>query len=107
VKKTTRIVALSLVMVLRPLVYCLAEHRLREQLVATGQTVPIQLKQPTDQPTLRWMFHCFEGMSLARFLPPHAPHGPPLQEITGIEPLDEQVIRFLGPRCAQLYELSA
>src|SRR5262249_50620286 len=48
VKKPTRIVALSLVMVLGLLVYRLAEHRLREQLAATGQTVPNQLKQPTD-----------------------------------------------------------
>ena len=64
VKKPERIVALSLVMVLCLLVYRLAEHRLREQLAATGQTVPNQLKQPTDRPTLRWIFQCFEGMSL-------------------------------------------
>ena len=51
VKKPERIVALSLVMVLCLLVYRLAEHRLREQLAATGQTVPNQLKQPTDRPT--------------------------------------------------------
>jgi transposase len=53
VKKPERIVALSLVMVLCPLVYRLAEHRLRSQLAATGQTIPNQLKQPTDRPTLR------------------------------------------------------
>jgi transposase len=47
VKKPSRIVALSLVMVLCLLVYRLAEHRLRVQLTATGQTVPNQLKQAT------------------------------------------------------------
>jgi transposase len=104
VKKPERIVALSLVMVLCLLVYRLAEHRLRERLAATRQTVPSQVKQPTDRPTMRWMFQCFEGISLVRFLPPH---GPPLQEITGLVPLHEQVIRFLGPYCAKLYELSA
>jgi hypothetical protein len=104
VKKPERIVALSLVMVLCLLVYRLAEHRLRARLVATGQTVPSQLKQPTDRPTLRWMFQCFEGISLVRFLPPH---GPPLPEITGVEPLHQQVIRLLGPTCAKLYELGA
>jgi transposase len=55
VKKPTRIVALSLVMVLCLLVYRLAEHRLRAQLAATDQTVPSQLKQPTDRPTMRWL----------------------------------------------------
>lgn len=40
VKKPSRIVALSLVMVWCLLVYRLAEHRLRSQLAATGQTIP-------------------------------------------------------------------
>ena len=60
VKKPERIVALSLVMVLCLLVYRLAEHRLREQLAATGQTVPNQVSKPTrsahaalDLPVLR------------------------------------------------------
>jgi transposase len=103
VKKPGRIVALSLVMALCLLVYRLAEHRLREQLAATGQTVPTQLKQPTERPTMRWMFQCFEGISLVRVLPLH---GPPQQEITGVEPLHEQVIRLLGPYCVKFYELS-
>ena len=46
VKKPERIVALWLVMVLCLLVYRLAEHRLRAQLAATGQTVPSQLSKP-------------------------------------------------------------
>ena len=43
------------------------------QLAATGQTVPNQLKQPTDRPTLRWIFQCFEGVSLVVFQP-HKDH---------------------------------
>jgi transposase len=49
VKKPERIVALSLVMVLCLLVYRLAEHRLREQFVATGQTIPNQVSKPTTR----------------------------------------------------------
>jgi transposase len=94
VKKPTRIVALSLVMVLCLLVYRLAEHRVREQLAATGQTVPNQLNQPTDRPTLRWIFQCFEGVSLAVFQPPQ---GPPQHDLAGLEPLHEQVAALLGP----------
>jgi hypothetical protein len=84
--------------------YRLAEYRLRQQLAATGQTVPNQLKQSTDRPIMRWIFQCFEGICLVRFVPPH---GPPFHEITGVKPLHEQVIRLLGPWCAKLYELSA
>ena len=102
-KKPTRIVALSLVMVLcLLLVYRLAEHRLREQLTATGQTVPNQLKQPTDRPTMRWMFQCCEGVSLVALKPPQ---GPPHRGLAGLEPLHEQVAALLGPYCEQLYKL--
>ena len=45
---------------------------LRSQLSATGQTIPNQLKQPTDRPTMRWVFQCFEGISLVGFTPPMA-----------------------------------
>lgn len=62
-------------MVLCLLVYRLAEHRLREQLTATGQTVPNQLKQPTDRPTTRWMFQ--------------PSHGSPHRELANLEPLHE------------------
>jgi transposase len=101
VKKPERIVALSLVMVLCLLVYRLAEHRLREQLVATGQTVPNQLKQPTDRPTMRWIFQCFEGVSLVTF---ERPQGPPHWELANLEPLHEQVSALLGPDCQKLYK---
>src|SRR5262249_33920284 len=102
VKKPTRIVALSLVMVLGLLVYRLAEHRLREQLAATGQTVPHQLKQPTDRPTMRWIFQCFEGVSLVVFQPPG---GPPQLDLAGLEPLHAQVAALLGAQCEKLYKV--
>jgi transposase len=103
VKKPERIVALSLVMVLCLLVYRLAEHRLRERLATTGQTVPNQLKQPTDRPTMRWMFQCFEGVSLVVFRPAH---GPPHWELANLEPLHEQVAALLGPSCEKLYKVA-
>ena len=95
--------ALALVMVLCLLIYRLAEHRVREQLAATGQTVPNQLKQPTDRPTMRWLFQCFEGVSLVVFQPPH---GPPQRDFAGLEPLHEQVAALLGPQCEKLYKVA-
>jgi hypothetical protein len=91
-------------MLLCLLVYRLAEHRLRERLATTGQTVPSQVKQPTHRPTLRWIFQCFEGISLVHSLPPY---GPLQHAIAGVEPLHEQVTTLLGPFCARLYELAA
>jgi transposase len=102
VKKPERIVALSLVMVLCLLVYRLAENRLREQLAATGQTVPSQVSKPTTQPTMRWIFQCFEGISLVTFQPPQ---GPPHQDLAGLAPLHEQVVTLLGSSYAKLYKV--
>ena len=101
VKKPSRIVALSLVMVLCLLVYRLAEHRLREQLAATGQTVPSQVNKPTDRPTMRWMFQCFEGVDLL-----HIRHGPDpaLAVVLRLQPLHHQVLALLGPSYEEFYK---
>lgn len=64
VKKAERVMAARFLMVLCLLVYRLAEQRLSQHLAETGATVPNQLKKPTQRPTMRWLFQCFEGISL-------------------------------------------
>jgi transposase len=102
-KKPERIMALSLIMVLCLLVYRLAEHRLRERLAATGQTIPDQVKKPTNRPTMRWVFQCFEGIELL-----HIRQG--LAQTTSLilrlTPLHHQILALLGPTCLQFYESS-
>jgi transposase len=102
-KKPERIMALSLVMVLCLLVYRLAEHRLREQLAATNQTIPNQVKKPTNRPTMRWVFQCFEGIELL-----HIQQGPapPTSLILRLTPLHQQILALLGPAYEQFYESS-
>jgi len=102
-KKPERIMALSLVMVLCLLVYRLAEHRLREQLAATHQTIPNQVKKPTNRPTMRWVFQCFEGIELL-----HIQQGPapPTSLILRLTPLHQQILALLGPTYEQFYESS-
>jgi transposase len=100
VKKPERIVALSLVMVLCLLVYRLAEHRLREQLTATGQTVPNLLKQPTGRPTMRWIFQCFEGIDLHHMT---LLDGAQTTQILRLSALHRQVLRLLGPAYEECY----
>jgi transposase len=101
VKKPERLVALALVMVLCLLVYRLAEHRLREQLAATNQTIPSQVKKPTDRPTMRWVFQCFEGVDLL-----HIRHGPEpaMALVLRLEPVHQQVLALLGPAYQEIYK---
>jgi transposase len=102
VKKPERVIALSFIMVLCLLVYRLAEQLLRRQLVATQQTVPNQVNKPTNRPTMRWIFQCFEGIDLL-----HIRSGSSFQtQILGLQALHQQVLRLLGPAYSQFYFFS-
>jgi len=102
VKKPERVIALSFVMVLCLLVYRLAEHLLRRQLLATEQTLPNQINKPTNRPTMRWIFQCFEGIDLL-----HIRIGSRLRtQVLGLQALHQQVLRLLGPAYAQFYLFS-
>jgi transposase len=102
VKKTERLVAWSLIMVLALLVYRLAEHRLREQLAATGQTIPNQVNKPTARPTMRWVFQCFEGIDLLQIRTALATQSVVLR----LQPLHQQILSLLGPASQQFYFFS-
>ncbi len=102
VKKPERVIALSFVMVLCLLVYRLAEHLLRRQLVATEQTVPNQVNKSTNRPTMRWIFQCFEGIDLL-----HIRIGSHWQtQVLGLQALHQRVLRLLGSAYSQFYFLS-
>jgi transposase len=53
-KKEERIQALAMIMVLTLLVYSIAEWMLRKRLMETGNSIPNQLKKPTQKPILKW-----------------------------------------------------
>jgi transposase len=102
VKKPERMIALSFVMVLCLLVYRLTEHLLRRQLAATEQTVPNQITKPTNRPTMRWIFQCFEGIDLL-----HIRIGSSFQtQVLGLKALHQQILRLLGPVYSQFYFFS-
>jgi transposase len=102
VKKPERVIALSFIMVLCLLIYRLAEHVLRRQLAQTAQTVPNQVNKPTNRPTMRWIFQCFEGIDLL-----HISIGERVQtQILGLQPLHQRILRLLGSTYCQLYFFS-
>jgi transposase len=103
VKKPERIVALGLIMVLCLLVYRLAEHRLRTRLAETEQTIPDQLNRPTDRPTMRWVFQCFEGIELL-----HVRSASGTQSLVlRLQPMHRLVLALLGPPFEKIYKISS
>ena len=102
VKKPGRVIALSFVMVLCLLVYRLAEQLLRRQLLATDQTLPNQVNKPTNRPTMRWIFQCFEGIDLLHIRSGSRWH----TQVLGLQALHQRVLRLLGPVYSQFYFFS-
>jgi transposase len=97
------LIALSFIMLLCLLIYRLAERQLRQGLQQNQQTVPNQVNKPTDKPTLRWIFQCFEGIELL-----HIRIGSASQmRVLGLQPLHQKILRLLGPPYLQFYLLSA
>jgi transposase len=103
VKKVERVMATGFVMVLCLLVYRLAEHRIRQRLAEIGATVPDQLNKPTQRPTLRWLFQCFEGISLALM---RSEERMEAVQVTGLTEVHLLILRVLGPSYQQYYESS-
>src|SRR6266581_4605677 len=83
-------------------VYRLAEHLLRRQLASTSQTVPNQINQPTDRPTMRWIFQCFEGIDLLHIRVGLREH----LQVLGLQPLPQKILRLLGSAYCQFYFFS-
>jgi transposase len=103
VKKIERVMATGFVMVLCLLVYRLAEYRIRQRLTETQATVPDQLKKPTQRSTMRWLFQCFEGISLVlmeqeeRF---------EVMQVTGLTEVHRLILGLLGPPYEKYYDSS-
>ncbi len=100
VKRPERIMALAFIMTLCLLVYKLAEVRVRQQLAATGLTVPDQVRKPTARPTLRWLFQYFEGIDLHHTLHPGGSRATEVLRLTMVHRL---VLRLLGPAYENCY----
>jgi transposase len=99
VKKPQRIEGLLMVMTLALLVYAIAQRIIRNKLQEAGTTVPNQIKQGTDTPTLRWIFQIMEGVDLV-FL---EIEGSVSETITGITALHLKILEYLPPPVQEIY----
>lgn len=63
-KSPERIEALLMIMALSLMTYTALEYRIRYELKDKDQTFNNQKGKPTQKPTVRWIFQCFEGIQL-------------------------------------------
>ena len=101
VKKPCRIQGLLMVMTLALLVYSVAQRRLRRELARQNETIPNQIHQPTNRPTLRWVFQVLEGIERVRLMV----EGQVRDLITGLHEVKIKILRLFGEQVCHVYQL--
>jgi len=101
VKKPCRIQGLLMVMTLALLVYSVAQRRLRRELARQNETIPNQIHQPTNRPTLRWVFQVLEGIERVRLMV----DGQVRDLITGLHEVKIKILRLFGEQVCHVYQL--
>ena len=102
VKKPCRIQGLLMVMTLALLVYSVTQRRLRQQLARQHETIPNQINQPTERPTLRWVFQLLEGIHRLRVTVHDTVH----DLIEGLNAVQIKILRLFGKEVCRLYQIS-
>jgi transposase len=102
VKKPCRIQGLLMVMTLALLVYSVTQRRLRHHLARQNETLPNQINQPTQRPTLRWVFQLLEGIHRVRVTVQGEVH----DLIEGLNAVQIKILRLFGEEVCRLYQIS-
>jgi transposase len=98
-KKPQRIQALLMIMTLSLLVYTLAQRRLRKNLEEANETIPNQIKKPTQKPTLHWVFQLFEGVNIVSI----SFQGVKKTFVQGLTALRLRILSFFGSAIQRIY----
>lgn len=96
IKSPERIEAMSMIMGLCLLVYTLAQRQIRAALSASKSTIKNQLGKSINNPTMRWVFQCFQGIHLVKFNEQIS--------ISNMTSSREYILRFLPPNCRSYYQ---
>jgi transposase len=96
-KSSERIEALAMVMGLCLLVYTLGQRYLRPRLQQSHSTLKNQLGQPTFNPTLRWIFQCFQSVHFLRIAT--------VKQISNLTQERLDILRFFPASCRAYYLL--
>lgn len=91
---------MTLNMVLALLLYALTERKLCLGLAESGENLPDQVSKPPHTPTMRWVFHLFEGIDL---LIVYQDGAIPSRHVLNLRSVHRTVLRMLGPPVGYCY----
>lgn len=63
-KKPERIEALLMIMTSCLMIYACVEYQMRKVLLENNASFPDMKKKPSQKPTAKWVFFCFQGISV-------------------------------------------
>lgn len=95
-KSPERIEAMAMIMGLCLLVYTLAQRQIRKALSASEATIKNQLGKPINNPTMRWIFQCFQSIHLVKFNNEIS--------ISNLTSEREYILSFLPENCRYYYK---
>ncbi len=95
-KTPKRIESLAMIMALCLLVYTLAQRQIRAALSSSKSTIKNQLGKPTERPTLRWIFQCFQSIHLVFFNKN--------KQISNLTEDRKYILNFLPNECYKYYQ---
>ena len=75
---------------------------MRKELENQRQTLPNQIGQPTERPTLRWIFQLLQGIHRVVF----SVQDQVLVIIEGLTDLRRKILRLFGQKVCQIYQIS-
>ena len=104
-KSPKRIEALMMVMTLCLMTYNIAQYKLRQTLKEKNETLPNQLNQKIQNPTMRWIFQIMEGIHIVRMYR-KSTIKPFKEMITNLNELRKKIIALFGATACQMYGLT-
>ena len=84
-----------MIMTLCLLVYNFAQYRVRKNLKDQNENLPNQLGKPINNPTVKWLFQCMEGISIIKT-------GTQAM-IANLDDLKCKIITLFGATACQIY----
>lgn len=98
-KKTSRIQALAMIMVLCLFIYSMTEFQLRQELEKSGKTVTGQTKKQTRRPTLKWIFFRFRRVREYTVVV----DGKRMKRVIKLDPELKLILSLLWKECENYY----
>lgn len=98
-KTASRIEALMMIMTLCLMVFGLTQYQIRSALRANNATFPNQQNKATQNPSLKWIYFLFLGVSEVRI----RMAGQETQMVSNVNELLKQIIGYCGKRAQEIY----